>query len=150
MNLCELSGHRLEIFNVNLAHSFAKHHDVNSTDLISRRSSLRKTDKMESVVNGPFCVDRVKHALMSVGMNCPSERVLLFAPSFRKASRTSRCIRHTVFARYMPRVIFIPWILNSSCTENYLRKSALNWNMFSWSFVWKQDIGRFIVKWAKA
>ena len=38
MNLCELSGHRLEIFNVNLAHSFTKHHDVNSTDFISRRS----------------------------------------------------------------------------------------------------------------
>ena len=31
MNLCKLSGHRLEIFNVNLAHSFTKHHDVNST-----------------------------------------------------------------------------------------------------------------------
>ena len=29
---------RLEMFNVNLAHSFTKHHDVNSTDFISRRS----------------------------------------------------------------------------------------------------------------
>ena len=38
MNLCLLSGHRLEMFDVNLAHSFAKHHDVNSTDFISRRS----------------------------------------------------------------------------------------------------------------
>ena len=31
--------HRLETFNVNLAHSFAKHHDVISTDLNSSRSS---------------------------------------------------------------------------------------------------------------
>ena len=67
----------------------------------------------------------------------------------RITSRTSRCIRHAVYARYVPRVMFIPWILNSSHTENYLRKSALNWNIFSWSFVWKQDIGRFIVNWAK-
>ena len=35
MNLCELSVHQLEIINVNLAHSFTKHHNVISTDLIS-------------------------------------------------------------------------------------------------------------------
>ena len=118
--------------------------------LLRMLSALDTFDGSESIVNGPFYVDRVKHVLMSVGMNYPSERILLFAPSFRKASRTSRCIRHIVYARYMPRVMFIPWILNSSDTENYLRKSALNWNIFSWSFVWKQDIGRFIVNWAKA
>ena len=39
MNLWEHWEHRLEIFNVNLAHSFTKHHDVNSTDLNSSRSS---------------------------------------------------------------------------------------------------------------
>ena len=31
--------HRLETFDVNLAHSFTKHHDVNSTDLNSSRST---------------------------------------------------------------------------------------------------------------
>ena len=67
-------------------------------------------DGSESLVNGPSHADRVKHVLMSVGMNYPSERVLLFAPSFRKASRASRYVRHAVLARCMPRVMFIPFL----------------------------------------
>ena len=58
-------------------------------------------DGSKSLANGLFYVDRVKHALMSVGMNYPLERILLFAPSFRKASRASRYVRHTVLARYI-------------------------------------------------
>ena len=60
-------------------------------------------------------------------------------------SKRSCCVHLTAMMRYVPLAVQIPWILNSSNTENYLRKSALNWNIFSWSFVWKQDTDRFIV-----
>ena len=37
LNLCKHWQHRTEMFKTNLAHSFAKHDDVNSTDLSSSR-----------------------------------------------------------------------------------------------------------------
>ena len=40
----------------------------------------------ECVVDGLVCADRVKHVLMSVGMNSSLERKFLFAPSFRRRS----------------------------------------------------------------
>ena len=65
-------------------------------------------DVLESIAIGLFCADRVKHVLMGVGMNCPSERVLWFAPSFRKASRASCCIHLTAMTRYVPLAMLIP------------------------------------------
>ena len=41
------------------------------------------------------------------------------------------------------------WFPNSLDTKNYLRKLALNWNIFSWGFVWKQDIVRCIINWQR-
>ena len=49
-------------------------------------------DVLESVAIGLCHTDRVEYALMCVGMNCPLECILWFAPSFRKASRASCCV----------------------------------------------------------
>ena len=41
-------------------------------------------DGSEGLVNGLYYADQVKHVLMSVGMNYPLERILLFCPIFWK------------------------------------------------------------------